>query len=1473
MSYFFTNHFREALFANQNLMDTASIRLRLLRTAPSLSSAAASQWLTVSTTDELLTYIGWEEVTGIGGYPGDMQAVAVSVFQQGLNNYVLFTAGYEFNPGIDSAVRVEGFAIEYVGTLAGVANPLIFVTNTPIGTYTNLDPNDKLVANPDTNTNLPGATNRWLFAWADPASGATTVNPLEGPLTLLRAPPIFEASNTMHVWLYPQRANMVANPSFEFDNSQWAPLPTRIREAAFQPGLEGAVADKNALLGLTPEVGDFYTTTTDEHIWEYIGPDPNDDLVKWTDHGLPMGGGWCGHFTQPGADPMAIESNVWETRQGYDDHEVWTLQLMAKGSGKLKLALVSWDPDYRTTNVDWGTETWDLVPGAWIHVACVRYGPQAHTAMLRIEVASGLGSQDVKIDRVLAERGALKEYPYFDGDERYGLVDDFSWYGGSGRRGISYSMWYGGRRSVVGRLFAVPTDTDAPGDIVTDVDVMAAGMVYDWVPAGVTVIPHMDVFYPTDLKGPLPPRRGTVLPPAGPDDPLGVGDPWTPETLPQGLWLGSTVDIGVSGVSGSFVHGIRPTVTINKGASQADPSTTTTTVTFDVVFSEPVTGFTGADVILGGTALPTTAVVSGSGAVYTVVVSGMTVEGNVTASIVDSAALSATNDRTQSSTSTDNDVTWFDPLKRTGWWGIAYSARQTYTQQVGGSGRVKLAGALAYGSNGGGALDVTMVPGSYVVSIGESAFGTPNSIVLAQETWGFGGAGGPQDGAYTGYYGGGRTELRTAASRASAVLVAPGGGAGTNAGGGGIGGFPDGTPPTAGHSVGGSDYGGKPGSGGKLASAGLAGGGYAGSGSGLGNWGFDGDTGSGVGAGGQGGAGNYSFGPGGAGGGGGGGWHGGGGGSGGNGSSTNGGGGGGGSGYTGTAVTTIGTYNGVAQGLGLAAMQVRQSYSARAMSFLLGSNPQTYVTCEEGADLGCIVLADLISTKPFFDRDAATIFDGVAAGPTQMFQGIPGMGGRGSIHVSRIASQRNPDFQMPAADAASGFFWNPPAFGGSADWAIEWTQQTISGNADGPGCSSVTTPGSYGVATANQLPWKVAATATTIGITVATTGLSTLATAQVTLASKPTTQYTRYGISYNHLTDTFSFYRSDGATGTQTRTAAGIPTTGQWNLQTWRPLMFSSLTANAESYMQDVALFSTARTQAQFIADFNGLSGTTNAPQTWAGSTASVGVAGISGTWVSVFPNTTLNYTGASQNYTVPAGVTRLDLDMSGAQGGTTTGGTGGLGERLQARIVVTPGEVLQVNVGGRGISASPFGGGDSGAGFNGGGNGHGTTSGGGGPPVAAAGGGGGGATDIRRGGTALANRVAIAAGGGGASSGFTSGNGGGGGGLTGEDGLAASGLNGTGGTPTVGGTGVGNLGTAGTNGSLGQGGTGGGGGSTGCGGGGGGLYGGGGGGLNSTSGTGGGGGGSGYTDPTAINVVHTRGSRTADGVCIITPM
>jgi hypothetical protein len=100
-----------------------------------------------------------------------------------------------------------------------------------------------------------------------------------------------------------------------------------------------------------------------------------------------------------------------------------------------------------------------------------------------------------------------------------------------------------------------------------------------------------------------------------------------------------------------------PTVTINQAAAQPDP-TATSPINFTIVFSSTVTGFTGSDVAITGTAGGTkTVTLTGSGATYNAAVSGMTTAGTVIATIPAGVATSGGTPNLVS-TSTDNTVTW-----------------------------------------------------------------------------------------------------------------------------------------------------------------------------------------------------------------------------------------------------------------------------------------------------------------------------------------------------------------------------------------------------------------------------------------------------------------------------------------------------------------------------------------------------------------------------------------------------------------------------------------------------------------------------------------------------------------------------------------------------------------------------------------------------------------------------------------------
>ena len=133
---------------------------------------------------------------------------------------------------------------------------------------------------------------------------------------------------------------------------------------------------------------------------------------------------------------------------------------------------------------------------------------------------------------------------------------------------------------------------------------------------------------------------------------------------------------------------------------------------------------------------------------------------------------------------------------------------------------------------------------------------------------------------------------------------------------------------------------------------------------------------------------------------------------------------------------------------------------------------------------------------------------------------------------------------------------------------------------------------------------------------------------------------------------------------------------------------------------------------------------------------ACVGIAGLSVEDAPADGPVTISFTSGTHSFTVPAGITSIHVVAIGGHGGSGESIAGGQGGVATANVAVTPGEALNVIVGGNGANYALNG--PTSGGSNGGGSGY-------------FGGGGGGASDVRTGGPAeLATRLVVAGGGGG---------------------------------------------------------------------------------------------------------------------------
>lgn len=466
MSVIFNNNFRTTLASNPGAMAGATIQMYLFPIAPALGGESGEDNLSYAAIDTiaaLQTTLGWGPAI-----PYTVsQTVSVNTTVQPPNSYVMVTQFDLHDSTPTSMVKALVFVYS-AGPQASLVGKIIFITNTPLAAGVILNYKDAIVPQPSP-APFVAPNNRWLFGWNTPTGGVPSL--VEGPLAVLRGPPLeFQSAKVVHVWLYPQRINMIANPSFEMATNFWR--------------ASGAIATANTQ--------------------------------------RPYGSGsFYGRFT--GTSPIKAESNTFPLQIARRSEQAWTIQLLARSDGEIKVGLVTWEADFLRTYVDWGPDGEEWKPNdGWMAIRSVRRIGDVATGMLRLECNGTF----LNIDQVCVEPGMLSangdDWPYFDGSSYYETEGDYSWYGVAHE---SYSCWYNHRSAVMGRLFSweiVPED-QRPSGIITDEEVIAQGLVYQWVPAGVLVTPHYDVLYPGDPKSPLSPVSGSVLPYGGNQ---GITSPW-----------------------------------------------------------------------------------------------------------------------------------------------------------------------------------------------------------------------------------------------------------------------------------------------------------------------------------------------------------------------------------------------------------------------------------------------------------------------------------------------------------------------------------------------------------------------------------------------------------------------------------------------------------------------------------------------------------------------------------------------------------------------------------------------------------------------------------------------------------------------------------------------------------------------------------------------------------------------------------
>lgn len=402
---------------------------------------------------------------------------------------------------VDEMDRTE---LRAVGFVDPDDNALIAITTTPLDSFPRpyFKNGDVVNVKKDESVKYLGIGQRWALKWIGGAA-ADELAPEEGPITLSVGTMDFEASHSESAWLIPQRINYIANPSFE-----------RVVEPDSTP--------------------DFWQSN------QFTGTFPDEEClisrVSSSDIDILFPGQHAGYFwtnNSLSSDSYSVynrDSRIYAVSNMFVSDEIqFTFQARVAGVGRVRAGLASYNAYLNKYTVDWGLQgdgffqEWTLSMNGFRSISGIRSVSDFPQMRLVFEVRGYWDDPEddysfvfpqLYLDNVLLEPGTLLGWPYFDGDNTFGMgslasrnTSDFSWYGNvpyDAKRGASYSFWYNNRAASAGRLFGRYLDDTA---LYTSTDEQKDGLVYQWVPTGTVVIPQFDVLKAYDLKHPPIPDK------------------------------------------------------------------------------------------------------------------------------------------------------------------------------------------------------------------------------------------------------------------------------------------------------------------------------------------------------------------------------------------------------------------------------------------------------------------------------------------------------------------------------------------------------------------------------------------------------------------------------------------------------------------------------------------------------------------------------------------------------------------------------------------------------------------------------------------------------------------------------------------------------------------------------------------------------------------------------------------------------
>ena len=226
--------------------------------------------------------------------------------------------GFSISSGQTLFINRSGTPSTTFSPTTTVTDKVMFLTDTPVLPPVLMRAGDGIIPLADTSGDRVFVS--WSFG-----------SPIEGPLVRLMASPPFEAARTQHVWIYPQRVNMIANPSFEEDVDYWrssgtpsqitTTFPTQVKVAttANLPALSGlltvdtvvtAAADRVLVKNQTAaQDNGIYVVAAGAWLRSADADNGTDlkDLMVYVKGGSQRGTGWICRATD---DPIVVGTSL-----------------------------------------------------------------------------------------------------------------------------------------------------------------------------------------------------------------------------------------------------------------------------------------------------------------------------------------------------------------------------------------------------------------------------------------------------------------------------------------------------------------------------------------------------------------------------------------------------------------------------------------------------------------------------------------------------------------------------------------------------------------------------------------------------------------------------------------------------------------------------------------------------------------------------------------------------------------------------------------------------------------------------------------------------------------------------------------------------------------------------------------------------------------------------------------------------------